>query len=103
MKKLIKDIVEMDKEARTELATIKEDLEKVPSYVLEQKPLIEKKYSALAEDKLNELSNKLQEEYQEKVIQTTQRFEKSVEKLTEQYNLNRERWMNEIYDDCING
>lgn len=103
MKKLIKDIVEMDKAARNELEQIKEELDKVPAYVASQRPLIEERYKNSTEQHLMELKEKLQAEYNEKVMQTSVKYEKSLEKLRNQYKYNRERWLKEIFENCIDG
>lgn len=101
MKKLIKEITELDKMARTELQQIKEEMDKVPAYIASQRPIIEEKHKNDSERKLNELNEKLQAEYKEKVIQTSEKYEKSLEKLRYQYNQNRERWLKSIYEKCI--
>lgn len=101
MKKLIKDIVELDKAARNELQQIKEELDEVPAYVASQRPLIEEKHKRDTERHLIELKEKLQAEYNDKVIQTSVKYEKSLEKLRNQYKYNRERWLKEIFENCI--
>lgn len=103
MKKLIKDIVEMDKAARNKLEQIKEELEKIPEYVASQRPLIEERYKNSTEQHLMELKERLQAEYNEKVMQTSVKYEKSLEKLRNQYKYNRERWLKEIFENCIDG
>lgn len=101
MKKLIKDIVELDKTARNELQKIKQELDEVPAYVASQRPLIEARYKRDTERHLIELKEKLQAEYNDKVIQTSVKYEKSLEKLRNQYKYNRERWLKEIFENCI--
>lgn len=101
MKKLIKEIVEADENARERLQEVKEERAQAAAKVMELRPEIESRFKKEAEDRVHQHRIKLDNEYEKKSLQYSVQYEKSLEQLIDRFNKNKETWVESIYDRCL--
>jgi len=102
MKKLIQEIVEADEKARESLQEIKEERAHVSAKVMEMRPVIETRYKKEAEDRILQHKIKLENDFEKKSLQYSVQYEKSLEKLIDRFNKNKDVWVESIYNNCLN-
>jgi len=102
MKKLIQEIVEADEKARENLQEIKEERAHVSAKVMEMRPVIETRYKKEAEDRIHQHKIKLENDFEKKSLHYSVQYEKSLEKLIDRFNKNKDVWVESIYNNCLN-
>lgn len=101
MKDIIKDILQADEKARNKLDSTKQAKENVAVDVSKQKQDINDQYMQEANAKLEAHKNELNEKLQQHQMKLHKLFEQSSKEITKQFNTNKERWIQSIYERCI--
>ncbi len=102
MNQLIKEIVDADERARKELEEIKQMHAQVATKMMKRRPEIEAEFKKDAEDRINLYKTKLENEFEKKTLQYSVQYEKSLEKLIDRFNKNKDSWVESIYKNCLN-
>ena len=102
MKKLIQEIVEADERARENLQVIKEERAHVSAKMMEMRPVIEARFKKEAEGRIHQHKIKLENDFEKKYLQYSVQYEKSLEKLVDRFNKNKDVWVESIYNNCLN-
>ena len=101
MKEIIKDILQADEKARNKLASVKQAKDNVSVDVSKQKKVIEDHYMDEAKAALEIHKKALNEELEKHQAKLRKYFTQSNSEIEKQFNSNKERWIQSIYERCI--
>jgi len=101
MENLIRDVIELDKAARNEVAKLIEEKEHIGDFLREERKKIEQKYKAESANKLAVEKEKLLKELAERKQQNQVDYEISKKALEEAFLEKKNDWIESIYQDCI--
>ncbi|MBN2504018.1 MAG: hypothetical protein JXB20_01590 [Bacilli bacterium] len=101
MEKLIKDIVELDKVYRTEVNALREEKEKISEFVREEKKRLKRQYEKVAKDKILKLQADIAADLEKRKQEAISESEKTLTNLESSYKKNKDVWVNNIYEYCL--
>lgn len=101
MENLIRDVIELDKAARNEVAKLIEEKEHISDFLREERKKIEKKYKADSAQKLANEKKVLLAELEQRKKQNSIEFEISKKALEQAFLEKKDVWIESIYQDCI--
>lgn len=103
MEPLIKEIIAMDLNAQNEVAKWREKRADIKKQAEAKQASMEIEAKQAAENRLNELSRRYEEEAAAAKEKTLSEYENALSKLHAQFRKQKETWLNELCERCIHG
>jgi hypothetical protein len=101
MKDIIKEILHADEVARNKLAKAQDDKNNIPMNATKQKKAINEHYMKEAHDKLETRKIELNQKLEIHQAKLQKEFEATSMEISKQFQANKEKWIQSIYDRCI--
>jgi len=101
MDHLIKDIIELDKQARLKVEELIDEKSKIGDFLRSKNKELEQAYKEEAKEKLEEVKNKMSEELAKKKEEIQKEYSVSLSQLEDYYNAKKDEWIDSIFSDCI--
>ncbi|MGD9760985.1 MAG: hypothetical protein AB7U52_00930 [Candidatus Izemoplasmatales bacterium] len=101
MENLIRELVELDKLKRLEIQKLEDEKAKLGSFLREERKRIEAEYQAEAKAIYEKRKSEVDKIISEAQISAKIDFEKNVKELNETYETNKDKWVETLYQYCI--
>lgn len=101
MEKIIKDIIDADREARERVQNMNSECYQLSSVLEEQRHKISKQYEAVSSQKKAEHKAELEAQLTAHQKEADQEYETIAAALDEQFEKHKDTWINEIYLHCL--
>jgi len=98
---LIRELVELDKLKRLEIQKLEDEKSKLGSFLREERKRIETVYQAEAKAIYEKRKKEVDKVISEAQISAKIDFEKNVKELNETYENNKDKWVETLYQYCI--
>ncbi len=101
MASIISKVTELDKQMRQKVNKLKEEKEKLPIFLREQRKEITKKYESEAKSFIQSKKVKNDNELKSAKKSAIKELELAIKDIEKAYDENKDKWINEIYKQCI--
>ena len=101
MEKLIKDIVELDKVYRSEVNALQEEKEKISEFVREEKKRMKREFEKAAKAKILKMQTDIAADLEKRKNEAIKESEATLQNLKASFKKNRDAWIKNIYDFCL--
>lgn len=101
MENLIKEVIELDKKARTEVELLEIEKSKISEFINQKKSEIEALYKADAKKIVEATKQKLLDDLKKKKQEANAEFDDKFHKLEETILKNKNGWIDSIYEYCV--
>jgi len=101
LENLIRELVELDKLKRLEIQKLEDEKAKLGSFLREERKRIEAEYQAEAKAIYEKRKSEVDKIISEAQISAKIDFEKNVKELNETYETNKDKWVETLYQYCI--
>lgn len=101
MDKIIREIVEADKQARQRVKEKQKERLDIKNQILQQKESIQEKYRMEMRKTLDKKRDELEIAFQEECKKEDEKYNEALHNLDEKYQAGKEQWMNEIMNRCL--
>lgn len=101
MENLIRELVELDKLKRVEVQKLEEEKSKIGSFLRDERKKIEVKYQEEAKAIYEKRKNEVEKIISEAQGSAKVEFDKSLNEIIENYENNKDKWIESLYQYCI--
>lgn len=101
MENLIREVVELDKLKRIELKKLEDEKTQLGSFFREERRRLEKEYKEEAKKIFEARKKEIDESIHNAQINSKAEYEKKLSELEKAYKDNKDTWVNDLYDYCI--
>jgi hypothetical protein len=101
LENLIRELVELDKLKRVEIQKLEEEKSKIGSFLRDERKKIEVKYQEEAKAIYEKRKNEVEKIISEAQGSAKVEFDKSLSELIENYENNKDTWIESLYQYCI--
>ena len=101
MASIISKVTELDKQMRQKVKELSDEKDKLPVFLREQRKEITKKYQEDAKKIINSRKSKILEETKSAEDNAKLELMKSISDIEKHYADNKDKWIEEIYQQCI--
>lgn len=98
---LIKQVVDLDKNKRVDLAKLEEEKSKLSGFFREERKRIEAEYRADAEEKISKRTAEINNEIEAAKIKAKADYERKMKELEDTYAQKKDEWIESFYEYCI--
>jgi hypothetical protein len=98
---IIKDTINLDKNAREQVQALKLEKENLGETIKQESTKLQKQYKEEIKHTLKETKASLEKEVHLKQESELLSYEKTLVDIQKQYEANKEVWIEEIYKECI--
>ena len=101
MEKMIRDIVDADREARLRLLEKQKEKDNIQSLIREERESIKAKYLQDAKERVRKKREELEEQLSQQKKIEDERYEKTSAQLQQQFDGSREEWVRKLVTHCL--
>lgn len=101
MEKMIRDIVDADREARLRLLEKQKEKDNIQSLIREERESIKAKYLQDAKARVRKKREELQAQLTRQEEIENERYEKTAAQLQQQFDEGREEWVRQLVTHCL--
>ena len=101
MEKLIKDIVELDKEYRLKVDALRKEKDKIDAYIRDEKTKMEAEYKGQTEKALTDKKDKLDKEMDKRKREFEISYQESIAKMEAAFKAHFQEWTDQVYNACL--
>lgn len=101
MENLIKEVIELDKLARKQVELLETEKSKINEYILEQKKILEKKYKDEISVQIKNAKKQMITDLENRKKEARTGFAEKAGQLEEDFQKNKQKWIDSIYEYCI--
>lgn len=102
MKEIIQEVIDLDKKTRNKVELLQKEKDHIPEFLLQEKERIEKEEKDKAIQKINQTKKRIEEDIKTKKEKAQKEFEDTHNFIDEMFDKNEKKWIDEIYDYCVN-
>lgn len=101
MKNIVSSVIEIDKEARLQIETLKKEKEDIGNFIKSEKKKIIDQYNKEMNEQIEITRNKVKTDIDNKKQAVLSEYNKSIESIENNFKENKDKWVELIYQYCI--
>lgn len=101
MEKMIRDIVDADREARLRLLEKQKEKDNIQSLIRQERESIKAKYQQDAQARIQKKREELEDQLSQQKKIEDERYEKTSAQLQQQFDRSRETWIRKLVAHCL--
>ncbi|MBU1145262.1 MAG: hypothetical protein KJ971_05340 [Firmicutes bacterium] len=101
MDNLIRDVIDLDKKARKQVEHLRKEKDKISDFVREERKKLEIQYKSEANKTIEKAKSDIVLDLEKRNEESKKEYDLTLKKLEISFKENKEKWIDSIYQHCI--